>query len=202
MAKKEYRFEVYVSNSIRNGLQNITGKYGSFSGEIFTGADCQAGFLCVATKRLPNEGYEEYLKNGNSWYMETAKGGIVEGFTGDRTGIYACNNYDVAKASIGEAVVNFGGATLGVPVLADERGDFTELMVGEQYNFGKDNFSTLPTDLSATKYAIIENGLWKATASAPNDGSIYAEVLDINKRFIEGAYDGGQKITLRIKRGQ
>ena len=200
MENKEYRFEVYVSNSIRNGLQNITGKYGSFSGETFTSEDCQAGFLCVATKRLPLEGYEEYLKNGNSWYMEKATAGLVDGLKGDHTGIYACNNYDVAKASVGGSVVNFGGATLGLPLLADERGDFTELMVGEQYHFGKDNFSTLPTDLSATKFATIDNGKWKAAASAPSDGSIYAEVLDINKRFIEGAYDGGQKITLRIKR--
>ena len=200
MAEKEYRFEVYVSNSIRNGLQNITGKYGSFSGETFTGEDCQAGFLCKATKRMPLEGYEEYLKNGNSWYMEKAVDGAVEGLTGDHTGIYACNNYDVAKAKIGNSVINFGGQTLGLPVLADERGDFTELMVGEQYNFGKDNFSVVPTNLGTTKYATIENGLWKAAASAPTDGSIYAEVLDIEKRFIEGAYDGGQKIQLRIKR--
>lgn len=200
MANKEYRFEVYVSNSIRNGLQNITGKYGSFSGEAFTGEDCQAGFLCKATKRLPLEGYEAYLKNGNSWYMETAVDGVVDGLTGDHTGIYACNNYDVAKAHIGNHTVNFGGQTLGLPLLADERGDFTELMVDEQYHFGKDNFATLPTDLSTTPYATIENGLWKATATKPTDGSVYAEVLDINKRFIEGAYDGGQKITLRIKR--
>ena len=128
MANKEYRFEVYVSNSIRNGLQNITGKYGSFSGEAFTGEDCQAGFLCKATKRLPLEGYEEYLKNGNSWYMEKATSGKVEGLTGDKTGIYACNNYDVAKASVGKSVVNFGGATLGLDLLADERDK-------EQYRF-------------------------------------------------------------------
>lgn len=200
MANKEYRFEVYVSNSIRNGLQNITGKYGSFSGETFTGEDCQAGFLCKATKRLPLEGYEAHLKNGNSWYMEKAIDGVVDGLTGDKTGIYACNNYDVAKVKVGASVVNLGGQTLGLSLLKDERGDFTELMVGEQYHFGKDNFSTLPTDISATPYATVENGLWKATASKPTDGSVYAEVLDINKRFIEGAYDGGQKITLRIKR--
>ena len=200
MAEKQYRFEVYVSNSIRNGLQNITGKYGSFSGETFTAEDCQAGMLCKATKRMPLEGYEEHLKNGNSWYMEKATTGAVEGLNGDHTGVYACNNYDVAKAKVGNSVINFGGQTLGLGLLADERGDFTELMVGEQYNFGKDNFSTVPSDIAATPYATVDNGHWKAAATKPTDGSIYAEVLDINKRFIEGAYDGGQKITLRIKR--
>lgn len=197
---KQYRFEVYVSNSIRDGLQNITGKYGSFSGETFVGEDCQAGFLCVATKRLPLEGYEKYLKNGNSWYMEKATSGSVTGLTGDRTGIYACNNYDVAKGSVGDSVFNFPGQTLGLKLLADERGDFTELKIGEQYNFGKDNFSTAPADIATTPYATISNGLWVAASSAPTDGSVYAEVLDIGKRFIEGAYDAGQKITLRIKR--
>lgn len=200
MAEKQYRFEVYVSNSSRNGLQNITGKYGSFSGDEFTAEDCQAGFLCVTEKRLPLEGYEAYLKNGNSWYMKKATNGLVTGLTGDHTGIYACNNYDVAKAKVGNYTVNLGGQTLGLPLLADERGDFTELMVGEQYNFGESNFSTFPNDLSSTPYATVENGLWKATATAPTDGSIYAEVLDIGKRFIEGAYDAGKKITLRILR--
>ena len=176
------------------------GKFGSFSGETFTGEDCQAGFLCKATKRLPLEGYEEYLKNGNSWYMEKATKGLVEGLTGEHTGIYACNNYDVAKASIGDSVFNFAGQTLGLPLLKDERGDFTELKVGEQYNFGEGNFSTAPKDLGATPYATVQDGLWVASATAPTDGSIYAEVLDISKRFIEGTFDGGQKITLRILR--
>lgn len=195
------RFEVYVSNSVRNGLQNITGKFGSFSGETFTGDDCAAGFLCVASKRLPLEGYGAYgLKNGNSWYMEKATGGSVDGYTGDHTGIYACNTYDVAKATIGDNVVNFGGQTLGLHLPKDERGDFTELMVGEQYNFGAGNFSTLPTNLTTTPYATVKDGLLVATATKPTDGSVYAEILDISKRFIEGAYDGGQKITVLIKR--
>lgn len=200
MANKEYRFEVYASNSIRHGLQNITGKYGSFSGENFTAEDCQAGFLCKKTKELPVEGYEKYLKNGNSWYMEKAEDGIVDGMPGDDTGIYACNNYDVAKAKVGNATINFAGQTLGLSLLADERGDFTMLKVGEKYNFGKDNFSTFPNDVKTTPYATIQNGLWVATATKPTDGSVYAQVVNTDKRFTEGAYDAGQKVELLILR--
>lgn len=195
------RFEVYVSNSKRNDLQNITGKFGSFSGTTFTGDICSAGFLCVQKGRLPLEGYEGAgLKNGNSWYMIAATNGLVAGFPADHTGIYACNTYDVNRASAGDLIINIPGKTLGLAVPANERGDFTELIVGESYNFGAGNFSTLPTNLTSTPYATLTNGLWVAAAAAPTDGSIYAEIEDISKRFIEGAYDGGQKITLRIKR--
>ena len=61
------RFEVYISNSQRNNLQNVTGKFGSFSGDTFTPTECQAGFLCVTKGRLPLEGYSAAgLKNGSS----------------------------------------------------------------------------------------------------------------------------------------
>lgn len=33
---KNTAFEVYVTNSKRNDTQNITGKFGSFTGETFT----------------------------------------------------------------------------------------------------------------------------------------------------------------------
>lgn len=195
------RFEAYVSNSKRNDLQNITGKFGSFSGETFNPDVCSAGFLCVTSGRLPLEGYEKHgMKNGNSWYMVEAANGSVVGFPGDKTGIYACNTYDVNKVTDGELVLNLPGKTLGLSVPAGERADFTELIVGESYDFGAGNFKTLPTNLTATPYATISNGLLVATATAPTDGSVYAEIIDISKRFIEGAYDGGQKITVRILR--
>ena len=206
-------FEVYVSNSKRNDTQNITGKFGSFSGQTFTGDICSAGFLCVKNSRTPNEGYEnpfslvegafaavDGLKNGNSWYMTQATGGTVTGAPGDHTGIYAANTYDVNRATAGDLVVNIPGKTLGLAIPANEYGDFTELIVGEQYNFGAGNFSTLPTNLTTTPYATISNGLWVASATAPTDGSVYAVVEDISKRFTEGVYDAGQKITLRIMR--
>lgn len=205
-------FEVYVSNSKRNDTQNITGKFGSFSGSDFTSDDCAAGFLCVKNSRLPLEGYEnpfslvsgafaaaDGLKNGNSWYMTQATSGVVDGATGDHTGIYAANTYDVNKVTDGNGLtVNLAGKTLGLPIPKDERGDFIELIVGEQYNFGIGNFSTAPS--SSLTFAKIVNGLWVAVAAAPTDGGIYAVVEDTTKRFTEGCYDAGQKVTLRIMR--
>lgn len=205
-------FEVYVSNSKRNDLQNITGKFGSFSGATFTPDVCSAGFLCVKNSLLPNEGYESVfsrgtdtpfatatgLKNGNSWYMVAATNGAAGGMHGDHTGIYACNTYDVNRATAGDLVINIPGKTLGLPIPAGERGDFTELIVGEQYNFGAGNFGTLPT--SELPYATISNGLLVATNTAPTDGSVYFDVMNLDGRFIEGAYDGGAKYTLLCRR--
>lgn len=206
-------FEVYVSNSKRNDTQNITGKFGSFSGSTFTADDCAAGFLCVKNSRLPLEGYEspfslvsgsfataDGLKNGNSWYMTQATSGVVAGSTGDHTGIYAANTYDVNKVTDGDLTVNLAGKALGLAIPKDERGDFIELIVGEQYNFGIGNFSTAPS--ATLTYAKIVNGLWVAVAAAPTDGGIYAVVEDTTKRFTEGCYDAGQKVTLRIMRSE
>lgn len=209
---KNTAFEVYVTNSKRNDTQNITGKFGSFTGDDFTGDVCSAGFLCVQDRLLPNEGYESAitrgtstawqaatgLNNGNSWYMKTATNGTVTGLTGDHTGIYASNTYDVARATLGDMAINIPGKTLGLAIPADERGDFTELIVGEQYNFGAGNFSTLPTE--GQNYATIANGLLVGAAAAPTDGSVYFQVMRLDGRFTEGAFDGGQKITLRCLR--
>ena len=206
-------FEVYVTNSKRNDTQNITGKFGSFTGDTFNPDICSAGFLCVQNSLLPNEGYESAitrgtttpwqaapgLKNGNSWYMTTAPNGKATGLTGDHTGIYASNTYDVNKASLGNDMsINIPGKTLGLAIPADERGDFTELIVGEQYNFGAGNFSTLPT--ASLLYATIANGLLVAQTAAPTDGSIYFEVENLDGRFTEGPFDGGAKYTLRCLR--
>lgn len=195
------RFEVYISNSKRNDLQNVTGLFGSFSGNTFTEDICSAGFLCKTAGRLPLEGYAEYgLKNGNSHYMIAADNGKVTGTIGNSTGIFACNTYNVNSLSDGDITVNIPGKTLGLAVPAGQKTDFTEILVGESYNFGAGNFSTLPTDLSATPYATISNGLLVASASAPTDGTVYFAIEDITKRFTEGAFDGGQKITLKCFR--
>lgn len=201
-------FEVYVSNSKRNDTQNITGKFGSFSDANFTPDVCSAGFLCVKNSLLPNEGYASSfsrgsstawqnaggLLNGNSWYMTAATNGVVTGYpTGDHTGIYACNTYDVNRATAGDLVINIPGKTLGLSVPANERGDFTEIVVGEQYNFGAGNFSTLPTE--TLKYATIVNGLLVAQAAAPTTSAVYFQVMKAG-RFTEGAYDSGAKYTL------
>ena len=210
---KNTAFEVYVTNSKRNDTQNITGKFGSFTGNDFTPDDCSAGFLCTQHSLLPNSGYESAqsfnstsgnfekatgVKNGNSWYMVAAAAGRATGLTGDHTGIYACNTYNVNRLGSGDMIINFAGKTLGFGIPADERGDFTELIVGEQYNFGAGNFTTVPTD--SLPYVMIANGLLTAQAAAPTDGSVYFQVMKLDGRFTEGAYDAGAKYTLRCLR--
>lgn len=205
-------FEVYVTNSKRNDTQNITGKFGSFTGETFKPDICSAGFLCVQNSLLPNEGYEDAItrgtttlwgkaagiRNGNSWYMTAATDGKATGLTGDHTGIYASNTYNVARATLGDMAINIPGKTLGLAIPAGERGDFTELIVGEQYNFGAGNFSTKPT--ASLLYCTIANGLLTAQAAAPTDGSVYFQVMRLDGRFTEGAFDAGEKYTLRCLR--
>lgn len=209
---KNTAFEVYVTNSKRNDTQNITGKFGSFTDGTFTPDDCSAGFLCTQHSLLPNSGYESAqsfnsasgnfekatgVKNGNSWYM-VAAAGKATGLTGDHTGIYACNTYNVNRLGSGDMIINFAGKTLGLGIPADERGDFTELIVGEQYNFGAGNFTTAPTD--SLPYVTIANGLLAAQATAPTDGSVYFQVMKLDGRFTEGVYDAGAKYTLRCLR--
>lgn len=210
---KNTAFEVYVTNSKRNDTQNITGKFGSFSGQTFAPEDCSAGFLCTQNSLLPNSGYENAqsfnstsgnfeaatgVKNGNSWYMVVASSGKATGLTGDHTGIYACNTYNVNRLGSDDLIINFAGKTLGLGIPADERGDFTELIVGEQYNFGAGNFTTVPT--ASLLYCTIANGLLVAQATAPTDGSVYFQVMKLDGRFTEGAYDAGAKYTLRCLR--
>lgn len=198
---KQYRFEVGVSNASRNDMGTVTGKYGSFSGEAFTAEVCEAGMICIANGTLPLEGYEAFgKKNGNSHYMVKATNGLVDGYTGDFTGLYACNDYAGNKATDGVNVFNAYGRSLGLSVPADERADFTAIYVGDKHNFGASNFTVAPTDLKSTPYATIANGVFTATATKPTDGSVYAEIRDISGRYTEGCYDAGMKITLLFKR--
>lgn len=171
-------FEVTVSNSLRNQTQNVPGKFGTGTGEGFVGADCSAGLLCVQNGLLPLAGYEEFgMVNGNSWYMNAATSGTA-GMLGDHTGIYACNTYDVSKVTNGDLSYNLGAKTLGLGIPAGERGDFTEIIVGEQYTFGAGNFSTAPGAGVSTGYATIANGLLVYSASAPAAGSgVYFQIL-------------------------
>ena len=197
---KNTAFEVYVSNISRNNLQNVTGKFGTGTGAGFTPDICSAGFLCNTNGALPLEGYSSAsLNNGNSWYMNAATNGTSPtGLPGDHTGIYACNTYDVNKASDGTLTINLPGKTLGIALPSGERGTFTEIIIGEQYNFGAGNFTTVPT--ASLLYCVIANGLLTAQASAPTDGSVYFQVMQYTQRFIEGPYDGGAKYTLRALR--
>lgn len=195
-----YMFEVTVSNSVRNQIQNVPGKFGTGTGTSFVAAECQAGTLCVQNGLLPNEGYEAFgIKNGNTWYYNAATNGTSGGYLGDHTGIYAFNNYDVNKATSlnGELQWNLGANTLGLSLPAGNRGDFCELIVGEQYTWGKDNFTAVPTDAQA--FATIAGGKWTPAAAAPTDGSVYAEILR-KKNMTEGTTFWGDGYVLRIRR--
>lgn len=170
-------FEVSVSNWTRNETQNVPGYFGSGTGTEFAGDICPAGFLVVRSELTESEGYESFgVLNGNTWRFVAAPDGIVDGRPGDHTGIYAFNSYNVNSVAQGGNVWKVGANTLGLELPADVRGDFTELIVGEQYTFGAGNFSTLPSDLTTTIYATIGNGLLVAGSTAPTDGGIYLKI--------------------------
>lgn len=194
-----YMFEVTVSNSPRNQTQNVAGYFGTGTAEAFVGAVCEAGTLCVQLNLTNSLGYEQFgIKNGNTWNFLAATNGsaVAARASGDHTGIYAFNNYDVNKATSGDNAWNLGANTLGLSLPSGERGDFTELIVGEQYTWGADNFSA---PVSTNAYATISNGKWVPTATAPTDGSVYAEILR-TKPVNEGTTYWGVGYVLRICR--
>lgn len=184
-------FEVSVSNSTRNETQNVPGYFGSGTGDEFAPDICPAGFLVTRSELTESEGYEQYsVLNGNTWRFVAATAGTVEGRPGDHTGIYAFNCYDVNSVAQGGNVWKVGANTLGLELPAGVRGDFTELIVGEQYTWGAGNFSTLPTDLETTIYATIANGLLVASSTAPTDGSVYLRIYR-QKNFTTGTRNAG-----------
>lgn len=194
-------FEVKVSNGIYDGVQNVAGKFGSFADTTFTGADISAGFLAIQHSLIPSEGYENLTAprlNGNTWYFTAASSGIVAGFPGDHTGIYAANTYDVNKLTDGaDITVNFGEKTLGLGIPANVTGTFTELRVGEQYKFGAGNFASAPT---VGQYVTVSSGKWSASSgSAPTTGAIYGKVLR-TEPFNEGASFAGTGYVVQILR--
>ena len=179
-------FEVSVSNITRNETQNIPGYFGSGTGTSFSADICPSGLICTRSELAQSEGYEDYgILNGNTWRMTAAESGTVEGRTGDHTGLYAYNSYDTAMATQGQNAWRLGANTLGLELPAGQRGDFTELIVGEQYTWASGNFSTAPTDLTTTIYATIVDGLLVAGTSAPTDGSVYLKIYR-QKNFTTG----------------
>lgn len=199
-------FEVSNSNVTRNEMQTIAGKFGSVSGTTFTSEICPAGFLCVQGALLPNEGYEgkgpsnANILNGNTWQFLTAETGNVDGFTGDHTGIYAFDCYDVQKLAHNGNAWMVGANTLGLELPAGERGDFTEIIIGEQYTFGKGNFATLPTDATYI-YATIDDGLLVASASKPAGGTgVYFEIMRTKPFTVGARYAGFDGYVCRAKR--
>ena len=194
-------FEVKVSNSIYDGVQNVAGKYRVRNGDEETLDICSAGFLVKQSGLIPSEGYEDIpVLNGNTWYFTDAATGAVYGLTGDHTGIFAANTYNVHSvvSANGEMKYNLGANTLGLSIPADEIGDFTELRVGEQYKFGAGNFASTPT---VGEFVEIDDGLWTASSStAPASGGVvYGQVLR-SEPFNEGASFWGTGYIVRILR--
>lgn len=196
-----YMFEVTVSNSVNNQTQNVPGKYGTGTGSGFTAAKCEAGTLCVKNGLIPMEGYEDFdIKNGNTWYFNATTANVIPaGMTGDHTGIYAFNSYNVNKATDAASNSwNIGANTLGISLPAGQRGDFTELIVGEQYTWGASNFTTAVGE--NTYFSIGANGQWVPASAAPSaSGVVYGE-LKRTKPMNEGTSYWGVGYVLEIKR--
>lgn len=193
-------FEVSVSNITRNETQNITGIFGAGADSAFKSEICPSGFLCTRQALLPNAGYEGIvdssskptIMNGNAWEMIAATNGVAGGMYGDHTGIYAFNSYDVRKVQGGNNVWMLGNNYLGLELPANERGTFTEIIIGEQYTFGAGNFSTAPTGPTYI-YATIANGQLVASATAPAAATgVYFKILR-EKNFTVGTRNAGFK---------
>lgn len=193
-------FEITVSNSVNDQTQHVAGKFGTGTGAGFTAAACPAGTLCVQNGLIPSEGYESFnILNGNTWYFNAATNGN-SGKLGDHTGIYAFNNYDVAKATNGDLQYNIGAKTLGLALPAGNFGDFCEIIIGEQYSFGDEQFSTAPTAGVTTGYATIAAGKLVYSASAPAAGSgVYFQIMR-TKPVNEGTRFAGTAYVLKALR--
>ena len=162
-------FEIKVSNTARNDTQNVAGKFAtsySSADPLAAVADCSAGILCTKRGLIKNEGYTG-IYNGNTWVF--TPGDDMSATMTQGTGVYACNTHDVAKVINGDLIYNIPANTLGLGCPAGEYCNFTEIIVGEQYEFGAGNFSTLPPDNTDfqgdTPYfaTIDSNGLLVAT---------------------------------------
>ena len=200
-------FEVTVSNSVNDQTQHVAGKFGTGTGTTFVPQVCPAGMLCVQNGLIPVEGYESIktaadtprILNGNTWYFNAATAG-TSGLLGDHTGIYAFNNYDVAKATNGDLQYNIGAKTLGLSLPAGNFGDFCEIIIGKQYSFGDEQFSTAPTTGVTTGYATIAAGKLVYSASAPAAGSgVYFQIMR-TKPINEGTRFAGTAYVLKALR--
>jgi hypothetical protein len=187
-------FEITVSNSSRNNTQHVSGMYGSMSDNTFTGTDCSAGFLVTPDSLIPSEGYESFdILNGNTWYMVNATN--TSGSGHDHTGIYALDVYDVNKVISGDLQYNLGAHTLGLGLPSGVRGDFCELIIGEQYTWGAGNLSGSSIAVGDTFY--VNNGVWtKYTASTGIQG-LTAKLLR-TKPITEGTYPAQTGYVLKI----
>lgn len=195
-------FEVIVSNSVHNQTQNVPGMYGTYSGS-FAPAGCDAGRLVTQHSLIPLRGYEDLtppILNGNTWYFVDAANGVSGGAYGDHTGIFAANTYDVNRVTGNGVSYNLGVNTLGLGIPSNERGNFTELLVGEHYAFGSGNFTGGTAPTSTNKYCTIANGLLTASSTVPAAGTgVYFEFL-YSKPVNEGVWLGQTGYVLIAKR--
>ena len=186
-------FEVTVSNSIHNSTQHVAGMFGTYDSS-FTGADCSAGFLVTPKALIPSEGYEAFdILNGNTWYMIAATNTSGSGY--DHTGIYALDVYDVNKVISGDLQYNLGSNTLGLGLPSGVRGDFCELIIGEQYTWGAGNISG--SVLTAGDNFYINNGVWTKYSSPSGIQGLTATLLR-TKNVTEGAYAGQTGYVMKI----
>lgn len=193
-------FEATVTNGLYDQTLNVAGLYGTGTGDTFSSVECPAGTLCVTNGLTPSEGYEDFnILNGNTYYFNAATSGTVTGYTGDETGLYAFNNYNVNVVGSGDLKYNLGANTLGISLPAGDRGTFTMLCVGKQYTWGADNFTAVPT--SAQSYATVASGgKWTPAAAAPTMGGVvYAKIMR-TKPVNEAASYWGEGYVLEIHR--
>lgn len=180
---KNTAFEVKVSNHEFDSVANITGTFLNADNEPEA---CAAGFLCMTTSLLQNEGYPTGVLNGNTWKMKAAATGVVT------YPVYACNTFNVNEVTdptTGE-VYKVNGNTLGLPIPAGRLGTFTRIDFGGDciYRFGVGNFNTAPAvgDL----YGVIQ-GMLAPIEGTPTAGSGMCcfQVLSTGT-FTQGAWAG------------
>lgn len=177
-------FEVKVSNHEFDSVANITGIFGSYSGDDFTAADCSAGILCRRVKLVHNEGYPSGVMNGNTWTMVANTASTTDDVKSSP--IYACNTHNVQEIADGAGnVYKVGHRTLGLGIPAGELGTYTRIKFdGEHmYRFGVGNLSAA---LSTNGFLTLANGgQLTPAASAPTSGAYFTVVGSGN--FTEGA---------------
>ena len=154
-------FELKNGNRQYDAMANIPGVFQE-DGEP---AICPSGFLVTKLELLPASGYNGIL-NGNTWIFNPAVSGSNT-TNGEILELFAYDSYDVNM--VGDGVNNWrvGANTAGLELPEGIVGTFCRIVPGWQYVFGSGNFSTLPTDLTTTKYVTIANGLLVASSSAP-----------------------------------
>lgn len=190
-AIKKTAFEIKVSNHEFDSVANISGMFHNASGEAET---CAAGFLCVRSKLMQNEGYPVGVLNGNTWVMNAATADAKA-----NTPIYACNTFDVNRISDGNGNVwKVGHNTLGLPIPAGQIGTFTKIdFTGDRvYRFGVGNANA---EVGSNKYFTIADGMLVPAAEAPTaNGAVYFELLGTGT-FTEGAWSAFDYIDVQPK---